>query len=321
MEITKRFDRILKIFFILQSRVVITIEELETLFSISRRTIYRDIKALETAGVPITYEAARGYSIMDGYRIQPSRFTQEEVLSLMIAEKIMQKHETQFIKQHFEAALMKVKASFQLHQKNDLLNWQDKLEVSSGLNTDEYLPDVINLLFQSVVKKQIVNLSHIKSGEVCAITRQIEPVGLFYESNFWYILAFCHLRQDYRNFRLDRVKKVFITQQDFTREHLPVDQLRKDNTPSTITKITIRADQKFAHYLFWERQNYGYKSEVITDSGLHMYFEYGDHPTAFARWFMKFVDVAEIIEPVFLREELRGYLIAGLRDSSNSGNI
>ena len=150
MEITKRFDRILRMFFILQSRVVITIEELETLFSISRRTIYRDLKALETAGVPIAYEPTRGYSIIDGYRIQPSRFTQEEVLSLMIAEKIMQQHETQFIKQHFEAALMKVKASFQLHQKDDLLNWQDKLEVSSGLNADEYLPDVIDLLLKSM---------------------------------------------------------------------------------------------------------------------------------------------------------------------------
>jgi predicted DNA-binding transcriptional regulator YafY len=121
MEITKRFDQILRIFFILQSRVVITIEELETLFSISRRTIYPDLNALETAGVPKAYEAARGYSIMEGYRIQPSRFTQEEVLRLMIAEKSILQHETQFMKQHFEVALMKVKASFQLHQKDDLL--------------------------------------------------------------------------------------------------------------------------------------------------------------------------------------------------------
>ncbi|MBE9601595.1 YafY family protein [Pedobacter sp. MC2016-24] len=314
MEITKRFDRILRIFFILQSRVIITIEELETLFSISRRTIYRDLKALEGAGVPIAYEAARGYSIIDGYRIQPSRFTQEEVLSLMIAEKIMQQHETQFIKQHFEAALMKVKASFQLHQKDDLLNWQDKLEVSGGLNADEYLPDVINLLLQSIVKKKISNLSYVKSVDLSAVTRQIEPLGLFYESSFWYLLAFCHLRQDYRNFRLDRVKKVFITEQDFTIKHLPVDKLRNDNMPSSITKITVSADRKFAHYLFWERQNYGYKNEVITELGSTMYFEYRGHPTAFARWFMKFADVAQIIEPVFLKDELRGYLLAGLRD-------
>jgi predicted DNA-binding transcriptional regulator YafY len=168
------------------------------------------------------------------------------------------------------------------------------------------------------VNKQIADLSYLKSGDVRSVIRQIEPVGLFYESSFWYLLAFCHLRQDYRNFRLDRVKKVLITEQGFTREHLPIDQLRKDNTPSTITKITIRADQKFAHYLFWERQSYGYKREVMTDSGVTMYFEYGDHPTAFARWFMKFVDVAEIIEPIFLREELRGYLIAGLRDQQSS---
>lgn len=312
MEITKRFDRILRIFFILQSRVVITIEELEVLFLISRRTVYRDLKALETAGVPIAYEATRGYSITEGYRIRPSRFTQEEVLSLMVAEKIMQQHETTFVKHHFESALMKVKSSFQLQQKIDILDWQDKLEISVGLNASEYLPDVINLLLQSTVKKLIVNLSYIKSSDIRPITRQVEPVGLFYESSFWYLLAFCHLRQDYRNFRLDRVKKVLITEQSFSREHLPVEKLRNSSKSTTITKITVKAGRKFAHYLFWERQSFGYKNETSDDLNVTMYFECEDHPTAFVRWFMKFVDVAKIIEPAFLKEELRGILRAGL---------
>ena len=112
MDITKKFNRILQLFFILQSKSIVSIEELERRFEISRRTIYRDLKELESASVPIVYEKGVGYSIMEGYRILPSRFTENEVLSLVIAEKIMLQHETEFIKRNFESALAKVKSSF-----------------------------------------------------------------------------------------------------------------------------------------------------------------------------------------------------------------
>ena len=72
MDITKRFDRILQIFFLLQSKSVITTEELQKRFEISLRTIYRDLKALEIAGIPIVNESGSGYSIMEGFRLQLS---------------------------------------------------------------------------------------------------------------------------------------------------------------------------------------------------------------------------------------------------------
>jgi predicted DNA-binding transcriptional regulator YafY len=309
MDITKRFDRILQLFFLLQSKSVVTIEELEKRFDTSRRTIYRDLKALETAGVPLSNAAGAGYSIVEGYRIQPSRFSQEETLSLMIAEKIMQQHETELVKQHFETALIKIKGSFQVQQKNILGSLEDKLQVSAKLNAPDYLPDVINVLLKSTVEKLQADLSYIKSSETAATERSIEPVGLFYESNCWYLLAYCHLRKEYRNFRLDRIKKVKLSVVHFTMEHLPVDQLRAGLSPEQIIRITIKVERSLAHYLFWERQNFGYTGEEPEGDVVLMYFDCAVHTTSFVRWFLKYADFAEIVEPADLETELTDILL------------
>ena len=312
MDITKRFNRILQLYFVLQSKSAVTIEELENRFETSRRTIYRDLRALEQAGIPITCTVGTGYSIVEGFRLQPSRFTQEEVLSLMIAEKIMQQHETKFIKHHFESALIKIKGSFQVQQKNILNNLDDKLQINSGLNSENYLPNVIEVLLGSIVKRVAVSISYLKNSESTANTRNLEPVGLFYESNFWYVLAFCLLRNDYRNFRLDRIKGVNTLDQSFSREHLSVQEIRNQASKITITNISVKVDRSFAHYLYWERQHFGYTTEQVTDEHIFMHFECEIHPTAFVRWFLEFVDIAEIIEPAILNEELKKILFAGI---------
>jgi predicted DNA-binding transcriptional regulator YafY len=312
MDITKRFNRILQIFFILQSKAVVTIEEMETRFEMSRRTIYRDLRALEQAGVPITHNLGNGYSIMEGYRIQPSRFTQEEVLSLTIAEKIMQQHETKFIKQHFESALIKVKSSFQVQQKNILNDLDDKLQITAGLKAEDYLPNVIEVLLGSIVSKKVLQIGYLKSSDTESETRVVEPVGLFYESKFWYVLAYCQKRNDYRNFRLDRIKKVSWTDQSFTREHLSVPELRNSGSPQPITKIVIKADRKYAHYLYWERQMFGFVQEEVTKKDITMHFDCVLNPTFFVRWFLQFVDIAEILEPLSIRNELTTILQNGI---------
>lgn len=101
MDITKRFDRILSIFFYLQSKSSVSIVDLMDKFQVSERTLFRDLKSLEIAGIPIINEVGRGYHIMEGFRMQAKSFTEAEVISLMIAEKIVANHETQYVKEQF----------------------------------------------------------------------------------------------------------------------------------------------------------------------------------------------------------------------------
>ena len=74
-EIKKRFDRIVEILIQLQSRRLVRAQDLADHFQVSLRTIYRDIKSLEQAGVPLIGEAGLGYSLVDGYRLPPVSFS------------------------------------------------------------------------------------------------------------------------------------------------------------------------------------------------------------------------------------------------------
>lgn len=312
MDIKRRLERIVHIFFLLQSRSVVTNKELQEKFHIGRRTVYRDLKVLEQAGVPVINESGHGFSIIEGFRVLPSRFSQEEVLSLMVAEKVMQKHETVFVRQHFETALIKIKGSFRAQQKDHVSHLEDKLQMGGPFRETKYLPDIIDVLLRSILSKRVVEISYLKSGASQKVVRTIEPVGLFYENGSWYVLAYCRLKAGYRHFRLDRIRKIMLCDDHFKLEHPSVDELRRADAPNNITPIVIAVDPDYAHFLHWERQSYGFLREEILTNEIIMYFDCRQSPDSFARWFMRFVDVAKILEPAYLPGEVKRILKAGM---------
>ncbi|KKX47176.1 helix-turn-helix transcriptional regulator [Sphingobacterium sp. IITKGP-BTPF85] len=88
----KRLSRLTAILTQLQTKRLITASELAEKFLVTKRTIYRDIKALEMAGVPILVEEGKGYSLMDGYRVSPIMFTESEANALITAEQLILKN-------------------------------------------------------------------------------------------------------------------------------------------------------------------------------------------------------------------------------------
>lgn len=85
---TTRLSRLVMLLTLLQTKRVLTASELADRFSVSARTIYRDIRTLEAAGVPVVTLDGKGYSLMEGYRIPPVMFTREQAMALLIAEKL-----------------------------------------------------------------------------------------------------------------------------------------------------------------------------------------------------------------------------------------
>src|SRR5690606_34165952 len=110
MDITKRFNRVVAIYFRLQAKPLVKAQDLAERFGVSQRTIYRDIKSLEQAGIPIYGEAGTGYALVDGYKLSPTRFSQEEIMTLAAAEKLMQKFVDPDLSKHFSSAINKIKA-------------------------------------------------------------------------------------------------------------------------------------------------------------------------------------------------------------------
>ena len=312
MDITKRFDRILSIYFFLQSRPLVKAQELADKYEVSLRTVYRDVKALEQAGVPIIGEAGSGYSLISTYKIQPLSFTEQEALSFGVAQKLMQFYLDKDMESHFNNALVKMKGVLRFADKENVANLESKVLINKQKNfLNKNVPAALATLFESMVKKRQISLLY-KSLENNLQQRNIEVAGVFQEGQFWYFMAYCHLRKEVRQFRLDRIERIMLTDSPYTQQLLPLSHyldLKGKNQNLHTIRIWVKKDM--ARYMNWERQYYGFVKEEIKDNGVEMTF-HTSHIQHFARWYLMFADEARIIEPLHLKEEVHTILQAAL---------
>ena len=132
---TTRLSRLTAILTQLQTKRLVTATALASKFSVSVRTIYRDIRALEQAGVPIITEEGKGYLLMEGYTIPPLMFTEAQANALIIAEQLVLKNkDTSFIRD-YSAAIEKIKAVLRYSQKDkaNLLSERTQFEQIKSL--------------------------------------------------------------------------------------------------------------------------------------------------------------------------------------------
>ena len=304
-ETPKRFDRIVAILIQLQSKKIVKAQELADRFEVSLRTIYRDIRTLEASGVPIYSEAGVGYALMDGYRLPPVMFTREEASSFIAAEKLMQKFTDTTLGNHYASAMYKLKAVL----RSDDKDWVSSIESSILMQSSEKLfndksPNTLAALFGSIAEKTQVILSYEAIQSDGITVRHIEPVGVFHDNNNWYVLGYCHLRKDYRQFRTDRVHEIKKTDIPFTIEHDSLETYLDKNKTVSTTKIRILVAKKIVKYLAYERKYHGYVSEKEMGDKIEMTFMSCDTLEGFARWYMMFGDYATILEPENLKTRI-----------------
>jgi predicted DNA-binding transcriptional regulator YafY len=299
----KRFDRVVAILIQLQSKRIVKAQELATRFQVSLRTIYRDIKTLEASGVPIFGEAGMGYSLIEGYRLPPVMFTREEACSFIAAEKLMEKFTDKELGKHYASAAYKLKAVLQVSDKD----WISSIESSVVMQPSTKLfndkaPNTLALLFKSIAEKLQVTILYQSSEAEKATMRRIEPVGIFHDHDNWYTLGYCHLRNDYRQFRTDRIQEIDITEKPFSKAHQPLETyLKKEEEHLSTTKVRILVDKAIAKHLEYEKKYHGFVSQETIGDQIEMTFLTRNIEQGFSRWYMMFGDYASIIEPESLK--------------------
>lgn len=298
----KRFDRIVSIFIQLQSKRIVKAQELADRFEVSLRTIYRDIRTLEQAGIPIYGEAGIGYSLVEGYQLRPSGLSTDEAISLVAADKLMQKFTDKTIQQHFSAAMFKLKALLKTSEKEWVSSIESHVIMQPlQIKFNEQVPHALATLFESIARKTQVTLLYRSLSANAPTERAIEAVGVFHQDNFWYVIGYCHLRNDYRQFRTDRIERIQQTDVSFDYNHQPLDFYLQIKERKATTKILLSVENDIASYLKWERVYHGFLYEE-KDSGTSVFMAFeSSNLTGFARWFLMFSDKAIIIEP----EELK----------------
>lgn len=211
---TKKISRLTSILVQLQTKRLVTAAELATRFSISTRTVYRDIKILEEAGVPVFTEDGKGYSLLEGYRIPPVMFTEGEANALITAEQLVLKNkDTSFVKEYTEA-IYKIKSVLRgsTQKKANLLSERVVFrQNTTGERTSNYLAQ----LQQALTNFNIIKIEYHSPDSGQTTRRDLEPFALYSTQDNWLLIAWCRLRKDYRAFRLDRIKTLNILNTQF----------------------------------------------------------------------------------------------------------
>lgn len=211
---TKRLSRLTAIITQLQTKRLITATELAKKFSVSIRTIYRDIKALEQAGVPILTEEGKGYTLMEGYKVPPIMFSEAQANALILAEQLVLKNkDASFVKDYSEA-IEKIKAvlGHQIKDKANLL--ADRTYFRQNANHERNSNNLSDLQF--ALTNFLVSRIHYTNEANSETIRLIEPFALLSTQENWLLIAWCRLRNEFRYFRLDRIKKLEMLEEKFS---------------------------------------------------------------------------------------------------------
>ena len=219
---TKRLSRLTAILTQLQTKRLTTATELAHKFSVSVRTIYRDIKALEQAGVPILTEDGRGYTLMEGYSIPPVMFTEAQANALILAEQLVAKNkDASFIKDYTEA-IEKIKAVLRYNVKDKAALLTERTRFSQNLNSEKNSDNLSNL--QAALTNFRLTKIEYTNEAGASNNRLIEPFALVSTTENWLLIAWCRLRKEFRYFRLDRIKKLAILSENFTPHKLTLQE-------------------------------------------------------------------------------------------------
>ena len=217
----KRISRLTAILTQLQSKRRLTAASLADKFGVSTRTIYRDIKALEKAGVPILTEEGKGYTLMEGYRIPPIMFTEKQVNALILAEQLVLKSKDASFVQDYSEAIDKIKSilRYTIQDKANLL--ADRTQYNEALNQERNSSNLSDLQNALTNYKQ-VKIKYINK-EGLATERIIEPFAILSAEN-WYLIAWCRLRKEFRFFRPDRIQNMEILSENFEPHNLTLQE-------------------------------------------------------------------------------------------------
>jgi predicted DNA-binding transcriptional regulator YafY len=202
----KRISRLTAILTQLQTKRLVTATTLAATFNVSIRTIYRDIRALEQAGIPILTEEGKGYQLMEGYKIPPVMFTESQANALILAEQLVLKNkDASFIKDYTEA-IDKIKAVLRPSEKDKANLLAERTRFEQNIKRERN-SNAISQLQQALTNFYLIKINYTNENDQATI-RIIEPFALVSTTENWLLIAWCHLRKGYRYFRLDRITKL-----------------------------------------------------------------------------------------------------------------
>jgi predicted DNA-binding transcriptional regulator YafY len=197
-----RLDRLLAIALFLGNRRRVLAREVAEEFAVSLRTVYRDIRALVSAGFPVEGNAGDGYRLAQDAFLRPLALTPDEAEALSLAATALSATTQSSLRDALTRAAVKLNAVLDPQTRRQLNQLQKQIVVPAFARaTLGPTPEVLSALRE----RQVARIRYRDTRTDAQSQRDIEPLGLVCLGESWWLIAYCRLRRDARAFRLDRI--------------------------------------------------------------------------------------------------------------------
>lgn len=303
-----RVDRLLAMILYLQGRRYSSARQLAEHFSLSERTVYRDLAALGDAGVPVSMSAGRGYRLLADYHLPPVNFSPEEAGALLTGGLLLTHHSGKTTQRHLQSALAKIRAvSSGVNQP--YLDMLPQTMVVTATNSGE---EELSLLQQAIVQQQVLTFDYCRYLDTAYQHREVEAHGLVFYLQRWHLIAWCRTRQAFRDFRVDRMKALELTTTTFiARPSFSLERYIAKQMPSPTLQGEIMLDNTL---LDKAKREWWLGLRVITSGEQHSHLELHCHDWhSLAAWLLSLGTKVQILGPVALQQALLAQAAQALR--------
>ena len=286
-----RESRLFRIVYYLLQNGKATASELAQKFEVSIRTIYRDIDSISSAGIPIyaTQGKGGGISILNDYTLDKSLFSEQEQEQMLTALQGM----VAATEENSNELLTKLSGLFQINSTNwievDFSDWAHRTPQQ----------DTFNIIKEAIFQKRVISFYYF-SGKGNKEKRNVRPIRLVFKSKSWYLYSFCLLRNDYRFFKLTRIKELEMLSGTFTQDFTPTKIEKQIQVENTVA-VKLKFDRQAAFRVYDE-----FTDSITEDSqgNLYVQIDLPDNEVLYS-YVMSFSDSVEIIEPQSIREQMK----------------
>ena len=285
-----RVSRLFRILYYVLEKGKVTANELSEKFEVSVRTIYRDIDVISSAGIPIyaTQGKGGGIEIADDFVLKKSLLSEKEQEQILVALKGLEG----INKQYENELLTKLSAFFKIKNTNwievDFTNWQ------RGNEYDELFNDIKS----AIINKNIIRFTYFSSNEK-ETSREVKPIRLLFKGWDWYVYTFCLLRNEFRYFKLSRIRDLKILDENFEDSYEDVVLIKKMEYKDTV-HVKLKFDRKVAFRVYDEM------GDIKEDEEGNLYAEI-ELPNDYNlyNYIFSFGESVEVLEPIEIRNNIR----------------
>lgn len=288
-------NRFFKIVYYLLEKGKSTAPELAERFEVSIRTIYRDIDAISAAGIPIyaTQGKGGGISLLQNYVLDRSILSDQEKEKILMALQGLIATEDK----KADELLSKLGGLFQ----SKISNW---IEVDfSDWVSNTHKQDTFNAIKEAIFNRHIITFSYYGSSGK-RVNRTVEPIKLIFKSKDWYLCGYCLLRNDFRFFKLTRIRKIEVLPGTFTREASNIPQIKTAISNEQTIPVKLKFNPQAAFRVYDEFPD---RITEDSDGNLYVTIDLPDNEVMYSYLF-SFGNSVEVIEPKIVRDNIKNIL-------------